>query len=170
MGFSCSLHTGQEKLIKIDSTHVSCTIETVNLNIQYDVAIIDEIQMIGNEDRGNAWTQAFLGLDAKEIHICGDSRALDYISQLAKLTNDTVFCLFILLILQIEEVQYQRMGEQYLNMNLFQLDRDLRVGDCIICFQVKTIHQLKKIIQTKIEDKSVAIVYGKQLHYFFIIR
>jgi ATP-dependent RNA helicase SUPV3L1/SUV3 len=104
MGFSCSLHTGQEKLIKIDSTHVSCTIETVNLNIQYDVAIIDEIQMIGNEDRGNAWTQAFLGLDAKEIHICGDSRALDYISQLAKLTNDTVFCLFILLILQIEEV------------------------------------------------------------------
>ncbi len=90
MGYSCSLQTGQEKVVTKGSSHVSCTIETVNLSLKYDVAIIDEIQMIGNEDRGSAWTQALLGLDAKEIHICGDSRALDYISQLARLTNDTV--------------------------------------------------------------------------------
>ena len=59
--------------------------------------------MIGSEERGSAWTQAFLGLDAKEIHLCGDPRALDYISQLAKLTSDTVL-FFYFFNLQIEEV------------------------------------------------------------------
>ena len=39
---------------------------------QFDVAVIDEIQMIADEDRGWAWTRAFLGCQAKEIHLCGD--------------------------------------------------------------------------------------------------
>ena len=32
--------------------HVSCTIEMVNVNRTFDVAVIDEIQMIGNATRG----------------------------------------------------------------------------------------------------------------------
>ena len=40
---------------------MSCTVEMVPVNTLVDVAVIDEIQMIGDEDRGWAWTQALLG-------------------------------------------------------------------------------------------------------------
>jgi len=44
------------------ATHVSCTVEVVDLEKEVDVAVIDEIQMIGDPDRGWAWTQAVLGV------------------------------------------------------------------------------------------------------------
>jgi ATP-dependent RNA helicase SUPV3L1/SUV3 len=46
-----------------------------DLSKRYEVAVIDEIQMIANESRGHAWTNALLGLQADEIHLCGDPRA-----------------------------------------------------------------------------------------------
>ena len=64
--------TGQEKQLHHDATHLACTIEMADLNSQYDCAVIDEIQLIEDPERGYAWTNALLGLQAKEIHICGD--------------------------------------------------------------------------------------------------
>lgn len=37
-----------------------------------EVAVIDEYQMISDLHRGWAWTRALLGLQANEIHLCGD--------------------------------------------------------------------------------------------------
>lgn len=54
------------------AAHVACTVEMLPTQELYDVAVIDEIQMIGDEDRGWAWTRAFLGCQAKEVHLCGD--------------------------------------------------------------------------------------------------
>ena len=39
---------------------------------EYEVAVIDEIQMIGDVERGWAWTRVILGIKAKRIHLCGD--------------------------------------------------------------------------------------------------
>ena len=44
------------------SSHVACTMEMVNMNKDYDVAVIDEIQMIADPGRGHSWTRALLGL------------------------------------------------------------------------------------------------------------
>ena len=46
--------------------------------------------MIGDKERGSAWTLAFLGLKAETIHICGDERALNLINTLCKITGDEV--------------------------------------------------------------------------------
>jgi len=62
----------------------------VDLNEEYDVAVIDEIQLIEDIDRGFAWTNALLGLKAKEIHVCGEERALKLISNLLEPTKDDV--------------------------------------------------------------------------------
>ena len=43
MGISCNLQTGQEKIKQENAKMLSCTIETINLNLEYDVAVIDEI-------------------------------------------------------------------------------------------------------------------------------
>ena len=51
---------------------------------EYEVAIIDEIQLIGDDERGYAWTNALLGLKAKEIHLCGDERTVKLIHELIK--------------------------------------------------------------------------------------
>jgi ATP-dependent RNA helicase SUPV3L1/SUV3 len=54
-GVFTNLMTGQEKREVPEATHTSCTVEMVNLDKMYDVAVIDEIQMIGNKERGYAW-------------------------------------------------------------------------------------------------------------------
>ena len=56
----------------VDAAHISCTVEMLPTTERFDVAVIDEIQMIGDEDRGWAWTRAFLGCQADEVHLCGD--------------------------------------------------------------------------------------------------
>ena len=43
-GIICDLMTGEEEIINENSTHVSCTIEKVNLKQSYDIAVIDEIK------------------------------------------------------------------------------------------------------------------------------
>ena len=54
-GVYTDLSTGQEKRQVDFSTHISCTVEMVRLDKEYDVAVIDEIQMIANDQRGFAW-------------------------------------------------------------------------------------------------------------------
>ena len=44
-GVKCNLQTGEEEIVYEDATHISCTIEKLNLKKMYDVAVIDEIQM-----------------------------------------------------------------------------------------------------------------------------
>ena len=48
------------------------------------VAVVDEIQMIGDPYRGASFTRAILGLPAKEMHVCGDPAALPLIEFLAQ--------------------------------------------------------------------------------------
>jgi ATP-dependent RNA helicase SUPV3L1/SUV3 len=44
--------------------------------------------MIGDEQRGFAWTRALLGLPANEIHVCGDTSAVALVRQLAEECGD----------------------------------------------------------------------------------
>ncbi|KAF0973146.1 hypothetical protein FDP41_008353 [Naegleria fowleri] len=81
-GCKCNLLTGQEKRIIPGANHVACTVEMADLNEIYDVAVIDEIQMIEDNQRGSAWTRALLGLKAREIHVCGDGSALEIVKNL----------------------------------------------------------------------------------------
>ena len=66
---------GEEKRESFGVQKWSSTVEMANLKKPMDVAILDEIQMISDKERGWAWTQAFFGLQAKEIHLCGEESA-----------------------------------------------------------------------------------------------
>ena len=54
-------------------TYLSCTVEMVNINEEYDIAVIDEGHLIGDTERGAVYTNAILGLKAKVIHVCGNN-------------------------------------------------------------------------------------------------
>ena len=51
MGNYTNLHTGQEKREVAFSTHTSATVEIAPTDTDFDVGVIDEIQMLGDESR-----------------------------------------------------------------------------------------------------------------------
>lgn len=76
-----------------------------------DVAVIDEIQMMRDPQRGWAWTRAFLGLQAKEIHLCGEISAIRLIQDLTITTGD-----------DLEIKEYQRLTKlNYLDRALGEM-------------------------------------------------
>jgi hypothetical protein len=81
-GVLCSLLTGEEKRLVRDSTITANTVEMVNYNKEYDVAIIDECQMIADPNRGSAWLSAILKLKAKKLHLIVAPNGLDLITKI----------------------------------------------------------------------------------------
>lgn len=63
------------------------------------VAVLDEVQMIGDAARGWSWTRALIGLPAKELHVCGDPAALPLLRALASDCGEA-----------LEEVPYRRLA------------------------------------------------------------
>ncbi|KAE8354392.1 P-loop containing nucleoside triphosphate hydrolase protein [Aspergillus coremiiformis] len=150
-GIVCSLVTGDD--VKIPEgeipTIVSNTVEMVNLGQEYEVGVIDEIQMIGDSRRGWAWTRAVLGARAKELHLCGEPRVVPFIRELAALTGD-----------KLEIHRYERLNPlKVMDHSLRGNLKNLEKGDCLVAFSRIGIHALKADIE-KVTGKRAAIVYG----------
>ncbi|RMZ84678.1 hypothetical protein DV737_g894, partial [Chaetothyriales sp. CBS 132003] len=132
-----------------DTCKISSTVEMVSLGRFYDVAVIDEIQMIADQERGWAWTRALLGSKAKELHLCGEELVVPLIEELAATMGDT-----------LEVHRYQRLNPLKAQARSLRGElRRLRKGDCVVSFSVVNIHALKKHIE-KETGRHVAIVYG----------
>ena len=144
-GVKCNLLTGQERIAVPGATHIACTIETLDIENYYDVAVIDEIQMIADENRGAAWTHALLGLNCTEIHLTGDERAKSIVEKLMKYTEDLL--LF---------TEYKRLSPLTVQPILSTLD-DLQPGDCIVAFSRKTCHKLRNLVEKRFK---CSIIYG----------
>jgi ATP-dependent RNA helicase SUPV3L1/SUV3 len=84
----CNLLTGQQNIVTPEARHVACTIEMTNLYKTYDVALIDEYQLLSDPSRGWAWSRAILGLCAKEIHLTGDPSKVKLIQDIIKIIGD----------------------------------------------------------------------------------
>jgi len=148
-GRTCDLVTGDEKAAHDGAEMQSCTVEMVPLNADVDVAVIDEIQMIGHKERGWAWTQALLGLKAKEIHLCGEERSVPLIKELVASMGDA-----------IEIHTYKRLSPlKTMSTSLNGSLNNLRKGDCVVVFSRVGIHAMKRDIE-RLTQKRVAVVYG----------
>jgi ATP-dependent RNA helicase SUPV3L1/SUV3 len=151
-GVPVSLVTGDDvKIPENDEVPriVSNTVEMVSLGQEYDVGVIDEIQMISNPSRGWAWTRAFLGCQAAELHLCGETRTVPLIRELCALTGDN------LEIHRYERLNALEVMPHSLQGNLKQLEK----GDCVVVFSRKGIHAMKAEIE-KTTGRRAAIVYG----------
>jgi ATP-dependent RNA helicase SUPV3L1/SUV3 len=149
LGVYCSLLTGQEKKHVPFSNHSACTVEMVSADELYDVAIIDEIQMMADESRGYAWTRAFLGLKADEIHVCGDPSVLDIIRRICKQTGD-----------ELVENHYDRFKPLVVEAKTLLGDlKNVRSGDCIVAFSRREIFEVKLAIE-KYTSHRCCVIYG----------
>ncbi|KPI35497.1 ATP-dependent RNA helicase suv3, mitochondrial [Cyphellophora attinorum] len=152
-GMKCNLLTGDDvRMDESDGSEVqryAATVEMVDTSTIVDVGVIDEIQMMADEDRGWAWTRAFLGAPAKELHLCGEPRVLPLIKEMVGAMGDT------LVVKTYDRLNPLKCMDRSLEGDFGQL----RKGDAVVAFTIVGIHALKKIIENK-TGKRVAIVYG----------
>ncbi|KAI9837178.1 MAG: RNA helicase [Sclerophora amabilis] len=150
-GKICNLLTGDEQRLSEEGEAFmsSCTVEMIPTSRDLDVAVIDEIQMLGDVDRGWAWTEAFLGVRAKEVHVCGEERAVPLVQALAISAGD-----------EIEIHRYKRLSPlECMDSSLHSDLKTLRKGDCVVVFSRIGLHFMKREIEEKTR-KRCAIVYG----------
>ena len=88
-GVDCSLSTGEEEDFREEDTHMAATAEKLDLKRYWDVAVIDECQMIADRQRGYAWTRAILGVPAPEVHLCAAPEAKDLLLRLIESCGDS---------------------------------------------------------------------------------
>lgn len=152
-GVRCNLITGEEVVPSLDEygsvSHLSSgTIEMIPLHKKMDICIIDEIQMIADPTRGSAWTNAVLGVQAKEVHLCGEESAVSLIREMLKSTGD-----------ELVIKHYLRLGKLTLCQKPVGRLENLQKGDCVITFSKRKILELKCRIEQSTSLK-VGVVYG----------
>ncbi|CAO3627432.1 unnamed protein product [Cunninghamella blakesleeana] len=149
-GIPCNLLTGEERReVSPTAPLTSSTVEMANLNKPLEVAVIDEIQLISDPFRGWAWTNALLGLRAKEIHLCGEASAVPLVKAICEELNEEVIV-----------NEYSRLTPvNVCDTSLHDDWNQIRKGDCVISFARRNIFNIKKIIEKQTGLKC-AVAYG----------
>ncbi|KAJ8591466.1 P-loop containing nucleoside triphosphate hydrolase protein [Rhizopogon salebrosus TDB-379] len=147
----CNLRTGEEfRIVSEDAGLVSCTVEMTSFTIPVEVAVVDEIQMLADPDRGAAWTAALLGLPAEELHLCGEEVAVPIVQALLRDTDDELF------INRYERLTPLTVQDESLEGEF----RRVQKGDCLVAFSRSGIFALKR----KVEESTglrCAVAYGR---------
>lgn len=145
-GIRCSLSTGEEEDWHPDDTHVAATAEKLDLKKHYDVAVIDECQMISDPQRGYAWTRAILGVQAPEVHLCAAPHARDLLIRLIESCGDTY-----------EVEVHKRKTPLYCMANAIDFTR-VQPGDALITFSKVGVLSVAEDLRQA--GKEPAIIYG----------
>lgn len=144
----CSLLTGEEEDIVEGAMHIAQTIEMANFNKHYDVAVIDEAQMISDPERGGAWTNAILGINADIIHVCMAEHAEEIVTKLIEYCGD-----------EIEEVIHtKRMTPLMSAPESFSYPESVRPGDALIMFSKRNVISCAAELQDK--GYKCSVIYG----------
>ncbi|HYD67994.1 helicase-related protein [Azospirillum sp.] len=145
-GKPCSLITGEERDVRPGAGFVSSTIEMVNTSRVWGACVIDEIQMIGDPDRGWAWTQAVAGVAAPEILMTGSADAIPYIQRLAEAMGE-----------ELEVVEFTRKSPLRVQEERVPL-AEVRPADAIVAFSRKDVMGLRRELLAR--GHTVAVIYG----------
>lgn len=146
-GIPCTMRTGQECIEEENSRVTASTIEMADFDENYDIAVIDEAQLVADTDRGHSWTKAILGLRAEEIHICMSPAAEHVICHLIQLCDDT-----------FEVRRYERKTELICEDRPFAFPDDVQEGDALIAFSKKSVLD----VAGRLEEAGIAssVIYG----------
>lgn len=145
-GVACSLTTGEEEDRREGDTHVAATAEKLELGQEYEVAVIDECQMIADTARGYAWARAILGVRAPEVHLCAAPEAKQLLLRIIRSCGDT-----------FEVIEHKRKTP-LLCMNRTVDYSDIRPGDALITFSKVGVLSVAEDLRA--QGKEPAIIYG----------
>ena len=142
-----SLVTGEERRLAEGATHVASTVEILDSRSRVDVAVIDEIQMLADRDRGAAWTAAVCGAPASVVYLVGAPEARRAIEALAERLE-----------VPLEVHVLKRMAPLAMEPGAVRKLRGLKRGDAVIAFSRREVLKWRDMITEM--GLSVATVYG----------
>lgn len=64
---------------------------------------------------------------------------------------------------KLEEKQYHRLSNLTVEEKIFDINKDLKPGDCLVAFSVKDVHRYKNLInriQSDGRNNTCSIIYG----------
>lgn len=151
-GIGTNLLTGQERDTEREATHIACTVEMIGLSdssnmSEFDVAVIDEAQLLGDPWRGHAWTHAFLGVPASEIHLCGSPTVAALVRRLCEKTGD-----------ELEERSYERLSPLHVSKSALGTLDNVEAGDCLVAFTRKKLFHYRQELEMR--GNRCSVVYG----------
>ncbi len=147
-GYPCSLYTGEEHQIVPGACIQASTIEMADESQRYDIAVIDEAQMVADKERGWAWTTAILGLRADEIHVCIAPYAEKIITDLIEECGDSY-----------EIIRHERQTPLVMDNSKFKLFREyIRKHDALIVFSRRNVHAVAGELRTM--GIRCSVIYG----------
>ncbi len=142
----CSLLTGEEQVLIPGAGHLASTIEMMNPDIPFECAVIDEVQMIVDKDRGWAWTQAIVGCPAKHLVIVGSPDAWPVLRPLLQRLN-----------IEVEVIRTERLQPLTVEKYATRVE-EVEPGDAYIVFSRKDIFFYQELLGK--QGISTAIIYG----------
>ncbi len=140
-----SLITGEEEQIDEDAAHICSTIEMTNFSMDVDVAVIDEIQMLEDPDRGWAWVNAIVGIPADRVIMTGSVNALDAVKKIAAYLGE-----------ELEVVKFKRKNPLEVLTRPIPL-KQVEPGTAVIAFSRAEVLRLKSQLSKK---HRVSVLYG----------
>lgn len=143
----CSMVTGEEKIQTLGAFCQASTIEILDLKEIYDIAVIDEAQMVEDENRGSYWTRAILGIRAEEIHLCASPVAEELLIQMIMRCGDTY-----------DIVYHERNTELVFLPEKYDMNRDVEKGDALITFSKKNVLAIAAALEAK--GIRASVIYG----------
>ena len=146
-GIPCSMITGEETIRTPGSFVQASTVEILDIREVYDIAVIDEAQMMADENRGSFWTRAILGIRAEEIHVCCSGTAENLLIRMIKRCGDTY-----------EIVRHERNTKLEFIPMRYDMSKDVEAGDALIAFSKKNV----LAIAATLEGRGIraSVIYG----------
>lgn len=144
-GIPTSLITGEEKILVNNSICTSSTVECFDPHREYDVVVIDEIQMIDDVDRGAFFVQALVGANAKEIIVTGPKEYAKKITEIAEYLGD-----------EIEIEIFNRKSELKALRKPVKL-KDVKPNTAIVAFSKKEVYLIQEQLPKHIKS---TVLYG----------
>ena len=155
VGVPCNLITGEERVMMAGAQHTASTIEMMNPSKAVEVAIIDEIQMLQDPNRGSVWTASLVGVPARQVFICGSTAVtkpcIAVIEAMSESHEITYLARKTPLILEDESLCGKRYSKP-------KLKPQLQKGDAVIAFSRKDVLTLSARFRQW--GFTVASIYG----------
>lgn len=145
-GILCNMITGEESVFDPEAKLTASTIEIMNTERHYEVAVIDEAQMIADPFRGHNWTRALLGLCADEIHVCMAPEAEEIVKAVIDECED-----------DYEVVYHERKTPLRFEKGSIALD-EVQKGDALVVFSRRSVLSLAAALAR--HNIRASVIYG----------
>lgn len=139
--------TGEERNIVPGAQFTASTIEMLNLYKTVDCAFIDEVQNLADSHRGWAWTQALVGVPARQVLMTGSPDCVELVKELAGYLGE-----------ELEIVRLERKTPLRALERAVRLSDPLEPGTAIIAFSRRDVLGIREVL----EERKIAtsVIYG----------